>query len=161
MPLSAYAWYVPAWRATRAYLHGRVDEARRLQREAVKLGRRDGPRVFERSLGPLAGPQAQPVAKGRRILNVVLPREVQPHGSGDDVWQRRQVDLIGVTRTEEIGQRQLVDFAVSDHGLAVVRGCPGHLVALPSNRCADVWLRLTKPAKQRQSNLAAGRGRAQ
>ena len=40
MPLSAYAWYVPAWRATRAYLRGRVDEGRRLQREAVKLGRR-------------------------------------------------------------------------------------------------------------------------
>ena len=40
MPLSGYAWYVPAWRATRTYLRGCVDEARELQRQAVRLGRR-------------------------------------------------------------------------------------------------------------------------
>jgi DNA-binding SARP family transcriptional activator len=40
VPLSAFAWYVPAWRSTRAYLQGRIDEARELQRHAVTLGRR-------------------------------------------------------------------------------------------------------------------------
>jgi DNA-binding SARP family transcriptional activator len=38
--LSAYAWYVPAWRSVRAGLAGRPDEARKLQRRAVELGRR-------------------------------------------------------------------------------------------------------------------------
>jgi tetratricopeptide (TPR) repeat protein len=40
MPLSAFAWYVPAWRSARAFLLGHVDEARELQRHAVTLGRR-------------------------------------------------------------------------------------------------------------------------
>lgn len=39
-PLSPFAWYVPAWRAARAYLKGRLDEARELQRHAVALGHR-------------------------------------------------------------------------------------------------------------------------
>jgi DNA-binding SARP family transcriptional activator/tetratricopeptide (TPR) repeat protein len=39
-PLSAFAWYVPAWRAARAFLKGHVDEARELQRQAAKMGRR-------------------------------------------------------------------------------------------------------------------------
>jgi hypothetical protein len=38
VPLSAYAWYVPAWRAARALLAGRIDRARQLQRQAVSLG---------------------------------------------------------------------------------------------------------------------------
>jgi len=38
MPLSPFAWYVPAWRAARAYLKGHLDEARELQRHAVALG---------------------------------------------------------------------------------------------------------------------------
>jgi hypothetical protein len=42
MPLSAYAWYVPAWRAARALLAGRIDQARELQRQAVRLGHRAG-----------------------------------------------------------------------------------------------------------------------
>lgn len=41
-PLSAFAWYVPAWRAARALQRGDVDESRELQRQAVKLGRRQG-----------------------------------------------------------------------------------------------------------------------
>ena len=40
MPLSAFAWYVPAWRAARAFLEGRIDQGRALQRQAVKLGER-------------------------------------------------------------------------------------------------------------------------
>jgi len=40
--LSAYAWYVPAWRAARAALAGRADEARELQRRALALGERVG-----------------------------------------------------------------------------------------------------------------------
>lgn len=40
MPLSAFAWYVPAWRAARAFLKGHVEQARELQRQAAKLGRR-------------------------------------------------------------------------------------------------------------------------
>ena len=39
MPLSAYAWYVPAWRAARALLAGRMEQAHELQRQAVRLGR--------------------------------------------------------------------------------------------------------------------------
>ena len=39
MPLSAYAWYVPAWRAARALMAGRIEQARELQRQAVRLGR--------------------------------------------------------------------------------------------------------------------------
>jgi hypothetical protein len=42
MPLSAYAWYVPAWRAARALLAGRIDRSHELQRQAARLGRRAG-----------------------------------------------------------------------------------------------------------------------
>jgi hypothetical protein len=38
----SYAWYVPAWRAARAYLAGRVVEGDRLRRRAVELGNRAG-----------------------------------------------------------------------------------------------------------------------
>jgi DNA-binding SARP family transcriptional activator len=40
--LTAYAWYVPAWRSARAYLAGRAADAERLRRRAVELGRRAG-----------------------------------------------------------------------------------------------------------------------
>ncbi|HYZ82104.1 MAG TPA: hypothetical protein VE571_12590, partial [Solirubrobacteraceae bacterium] len=40
--LSAYAWYVPAWRAARAYLGGRPRAARELQRRAARLGQEAG-----------------------------------------------------------------------------------------------------------------------
>jgi hypothetical protein len=40
--LLSYAWYVPAWRSSRAYLAGRRSEAERLRRRAVELGRRAG-----------------------------------------------------------------------------------------------------------------------
>jgi hypothetical protein len=40
--LSAYSWWVPAWRSARAYLAGRAAEAARLQRHAVEQGRRAG-----------------------------------------------------------------------------------------------------------------------
>jgi hypothetical protein len=40
--LSVYSWWVPAWRSARAYLAGRNSDAARLQRHAVKLGRRTG-----------------------------------------------------------------------------------------------------------------------
>jgi hypothetical protein len=40
--LNAYGWYVPGWRAVRAYLGGRVEEADRLRRRAAELGRRAG-----------------------------------------------------------------------------------------------------------------------
>jgi DNA-binding SARP family transcriptional activator len=40
--LLAYAWYVPAWRSSRAYLAGRTVQAERLRRRAVELGRRAG-----------------------------------------------------------------------------------------------------------------------
>jgi DNA-binding SARP family transcriptional activator len=39
---TAYAWYVPAWRAARAYQAGRRDAARELQRQAARLGERAG-----------------------------------------------------------------------------------------------------------------------
>ena len=42
VPQSAYAWYVPAWQSTRAFLAGRPARARELQRQAVRLGRRVG-----------------------------------------------------------------------------------------------------------------------
>ena len=42
--LTAYAWWVPAWRSARAYLAGRVAEGERLRRRAVELGRRAGDR---------------------------------------------------------------------------------------------------------------------
>jgi DNA-binding SARP family transcriptional activator len=42
--LTAYAWWVPAWRSARAYLAGRVAEGDRLRRRAVELGRRAGDR---------------------------------------------------------------------------------------------------------------------
>jgi DNA-binding SARP family transcriptional activator len=40
--LTAYGWYVPGWRAARAYLAGRIAEGHRLRRRAVELGRRAG-----------------------------------------------------------------------------------------------------------------------
>ena len=40
--LSVYGWYVPAWRATRATVEGRWDEATRLVDRAVALGERAG-----------------------------------------------------------------------------------------------------------------------
>jgi DNA-binding SARP family transcriptional activator len=40
--LLSYAWYVPAWRSSRAYLAGRTVDADRLRRRAVDLGRRAG-----------------------------------------------------------------------------------------------------------------------
>ena len=40
--LSAYGWYVPAWRAVRAGLAGRRDELHELQRRAAELGRLAG-----------------------------------------------------------------------------------------------------------------------
>ncbi|HEY1367594.1 MAG TPA: AAA family ATPase [Gaiellaceae bacterium] len=40
--LTAYAWYVPAWRSARAYLAGQRGDAERLRRRAVELGRRAG-----------------------------------------------------------------------------------------------------------------------
>jgi DNA-binding SARP family transcriptional activator len=45
--LSAYSWWVPAWRSARAYLAGRLTEAARLQRHAIELGRRAGDRNIE------------------------------------------------------------------------------------------------------------------
>jgi DNA-binding SARP family transcriptional activator len=42
--LIAYAWWVPAWRAARAYLAGRIADGDRLRRRAVELGRRAGDR---------------------------------------------------------------------------------------------------------------------
>jgi DNA-binding SARP family transcriptional activator len=42
MPLSAYAWYVPAWRAARALLAGRIEQSHELQRQAARLGHRAG-----------------------------------------------------------------------------------------------------------------------
>ena len=33
-----YSWYVPLWRAMRAVMEGRIDDATRLRREAVRLG---------------------------------------------------------------------------------------------------------------------------
>jgi DNA-binding SARP family transcriptional activator len=40
--LSMYAWYVPAWRAARAYLGGRPSQGRELQRLATRLGQAAG-----------------------------------------------------------------------------------------------------------------------
>jgi hypothetical protein len=40
--LTAYAWYVPAWRSARAYLAGHGKDGDRLRRRAVELGRRAG-----------------------------------------------------------------------------------------------------------------------
>ncbi|HTU96406.1 MAG TPA: AAA family ATPase [Solirubrobacteraceae bacterium] len=40
--LSTYAWYVPAWRATRAYQAGRPEAARALQQRAARLGQDAG-----------------------------------------------------------------------------------------------------------------------
>jgi hypothetical protein len=45
--LTAYAWWVPAWRSARAYLSGRVAEGERLRRRAVELGRMAGDRNVE------------------------------------------------------------------------------------------------------------------
>jgi DNA-binding SARP family transcriptional activator len=42
--LTAYAWWVPAWRSARAYLRGSRDEGDRLRRRAAELGRRAGDR---------------------------------------------------------------------------------------------------------------------
>ena len=42
--LTAYSWWVPAWRGARAYLAGRVAEGDRLRRRAIELGRRAGDR---------------------------------------------------------------------------------------------------------------------
>ncbi len=42
MPLSPYAWYVPAWRAVRVCLAGDPHRARQLQRQAIRLGQRTG-----------------------------------------------------------------------------------------------------------------------
>jgi DNA-binding SARP family transcriptional activator len=42
--LTAYAWWVPAWRSARAYLRGNKAEADRLRRRAAELGRRAGDR---------------------------------------------------------------------------------------------------------------------
>lgn len=42
MPLSPYAWYVPAWRAVRACLAGDPQRARQLQRQAIRQGQRSG-----------------------------------------------------------------------------------------------------------------------
>ena len=39
---TAYAWYVPAWRAARAYQAGRRESARELQRQATRLGEQAG-----------------------------------------------------------------------------------------------------------------------
>jgi hypothetical protein len=39
---SPYAWYVPAWQSTRAFLAGRPARARELQRQAIRLGRQVG-----------------------------------------------------------------------------------------------------------------------
>ncbi|MGZ4227329.1 MAG: ATP-binding protein [Solirubrobacteraceae bacterium] len=44
VPQSPYAWYVPAWQCTRAFLGGRPAKGRELQRQAVRLGRRAGDR---------------------------------------------------------------------------------------------------------------------
>jgi DNA-binding SARP family transcriptional activator/tetratricopeptide (TPR) repeat protein len=44
VPQSPYAWYVPAWQSTRAFLGGRPARGRELQRQAVRLGRRAGDR---------------------------------------------------------------------------------------------------------------------
>ena len=45
--LTAYAWWVPAWRSARAYLRGSKDEGDRLGRRALELGRRAGDRNVE------------------------------------------------------------------------------------------------------------------
>jgi DNA-binding SARP family transcriptional activator len=45
--LSAYSWWVPAWRSARAYLAGQIDDAARLQRHASRLGTRAGDRNVE------------------------------------------------------------------------------------------------------------------
>jgi tetratricopeptide (TPR) repeat protein len=42
VPHSQYAWYVPAWQCTRAFLAGRPARARELQRQAIRLGRQVG-----------------------------------------------------------------------------------------------------------------------
>ena len=39
---SAYAWYVPAWRAARAYQAGRRESAHELRRQATRLGEQAG-----------------------------------------------------------------------------------------------------------------------
>lgn len=40
--LAAYSWYVPMWRATLAFLEGRIGEGRELSSRAHELGRRAG-----------------------------------------------------------------------------------------------------------------------
>jgi hypothetical protein len=45
--LTAYAWWIPAWRSARAYLAGHFAEGERLRRRAVELGRRAGDRNVE------------------------------------------------------------------------------------------------------------------